>query len=77
MTRPAALPVRLLTPAETGGRRGCSDDHVYRIVASGLLRAVDIALPGSKRSKTRIREDDLQRYIDKQTRKAAGDGAAT
>ncbi len=78
MKKPAQSPcVQLLTPAETGGRLRCSDDSVYRLVALGELPAVDIAPPGSKRSKTRIREDDLQRYIDKQTRKAAGDAAAT
>jgi excisionase family DNA binding protein len=62
--------VRLLTPCEAGERIRSSDDHIYRLIAAGVLHAVDIALPGARRSKTRIREDDLQAYIDGQTRTA-------
>jgi excisionase family DNA binding protein len=47
---------------------GCSDMHVYRLIAAGELRAVDIATPGAGRSKTRIRSDDLAGYIDRKTR---------
>ena len=50
---------------------GCSEMHVYRLIARGLLRAVDISLPDSKRPKTRIREDDMAAYIERQTRSAA------
>jgi excisionase family DNA binding protein len=46
----------------------CSEMHVYRLIAAGLLRAVDIATPGAGRSKTRIRSDDLADYIERQTR---------
>jgi hypothetical protein len=61
-------PLRLLTPAVVGDRLGCSDVHVYRLIAAGLLRAVDIARPGARRSKTRVRSDDLANYIEAQTR---------
>jgi len=47
---------------------GCSDTHIYRLIAAGELRAVDISAPGSRRTKTRIRADDLARYIERQTR---------
>lgn len=47
---------------------GCSLMHVYRLIAAGQLRAVDIATPGAGRSKTRIRSDDLADYIDRNTR---------
>jgi len=47
---------------------GCSEMHVYRQIAAGELRAVDIATPGSGRSKTRVRSDDLADYIERQTR---------
>lgn len=47
---------------------GCSEMHVYRLIAAGELRAVDIATPGAGRSKTRVRSDDLADYIDRQTR---------
>jgi hypothetical protein len=41
--------------------------HVYRLIAKGALRAVDIASPGARRPKTRIRSDDLADYIERQT----------
>lgn len=50
---------------------GCSTMHVYRLITSGQLRAVDIATPGAGRSKTRIRSDDLIEYIDRNTTGAA------
>lgn len=49
---------------------GCSEMHVYRLIAAGELRAVDIATPGAGRSKTRVRSDDLADYIERQTRTA-------
>lgn len=61
----------LLTIADTAGRLGgCSDMHVYRLIAAGELRAVDISQPGSRKSKTRVRSDDLAAYIDAHTRVA-------
>lgn len=47
---------------------GCSKMHVYRLIAAGELRAVDIANPGAGRSKSRIRSDDLADYIERKTR---------
>ena len=47
---------------------GCSEMHVYRLIAAGELPVVDIATPGAGRSKTRIRSDDLANYIERQTR---------
>jgi excisionase family DNA binding protein len=58
----------LYTPAETGQRINASEMHVYRLIADGLLRAVDIARPGARKSKTRIRSDDLAAYISSCTR---------
>lgn len=63
MTAPA-----LLTIPQTAERLGCSENHVYRLIAAGALRAVDIALPGSRRAKTRIREDDYAAYVKDHTR---------
>jgi excisionase family DNA binding protein len=60
--------ISLLTPKEAGDRLRCSEKHVYRLIARGLLRAVDIAQPGSRKPKTRIRSDDLDAYIDASTR---------
>lgn len=68
--------VDLLTIPATADRLECSDMHVYRIIAAGQLRAVDIAAPGSRRTKTRVRSDDLAAYIEARTRVApAGDVA--
>ena len=76
-TRQAAQPVELYTPEEVGQFARCSEMHVYRLIASGELPAVDIAQPGAKRTKTRIRSDDLAAYIERQTRVApTGRGAA-
>ncbi|MGH3403797.1 MAG: excisionase family DNA-binding protein [Streptosporangiaceae bacterium] len=63
-----AEPVRLLPVAEAAARLACSDMHVYRLIAAGELQAVDISQPGSRRSKTRIRSDHVDSYIESKTR---------
>jgi excisionase family DNA binding protein len=67
----AHLAVVLHTVPQTAQRLGCSEMHVYRLAAAGELAVVDIAPPTSKRSKTRIRSDDLAEYIERRTRRAA------
>ena len=76
MAKPAAIKwskqaqeqVTLLTVPGAAEFLGCSEMHVYRLIAAGELRAVDIATPGAGGSKTRIRSDDLADYIDRKTR---------
>ena len=58
----------LFTPREAADRLRCSENHVYRLIARGALRAVDIAQPGSRKPKTRVRSDDLDAYIEVCTR---------
>jgi excisionase family DNA binding protein len=58
----------LFTPREVADMLTCSENHVYRLIARGALRAVDIAQPGSRKPKTRVRSDDLESYIDACTR---------
>ena len=65
---PATPALSLLTPAEAAARIGASEMHIYRLIADGELRAVDISQRGSKRSKTRVRSDDLEAYIETRTR---------
>jgi excisionase family DNA binding protein len=60
------------TVKETAAYLGCSDMHVYRLIAAGELRPVDIAGPAAKRPKIRIRSDDLAGYIDRKTSGRAG-----
>lgn len=40
-----------------------SDVHVYRLIDAGELPTVDISVPGSKRSKRRVRAADLNEYL--------------
>lgn len=61
-------PVELLPVLAAAERLGCSDMHVYRLIADGELSAVDIAQRGARRSKTRVRSDDIEAYIDRKTR---------
>lgn len=72
----SSAPVELLTPAAAAVRLGCSDDHVYTLIAMGVLEAVDIARPGARRSKTRVRSDDLDAYITSRTRRAGTPSSA-
>lgn len=52
---------RLLRIPEAADRLACSRGHVYNLIADGLLASVSVG------SLTRIREDDLARYIDRNT----------
>jgi excisionase family DNA binding protein len=63
-----AEPVSLHTIPGAAEHLGCSEMHVYRLIAAGELTAVDIATPGAGRSKTRIRSDDLAEFINRKTR---------
>lgn len=61
-----------LSVREVAARLRCSRDHVYRLIAAGALRPVDLSQPDSARPKTRVRPDDLAAFIDART---AGRGA--
>lgn len=63
-------PTQLLTITAAAERLSCSRGHVYNLIAAGALRAVEIAVPRRKRPKTRVREEDLQAFIDEHTRVA-------
>jgi excisionase family DNA binding protein len=67
--------IDLFTIEAAAGKIDASAMHVYRLIAAGDLRAVDISQPGSRRSKTRIRSDDLAAYIEARTRVAGHSGA--
>jgi excisionase family DNA binding protein len=62
--------VRLYTVPQAAEQLQVGDNTVYRLIASGALSAVDVRPAGSTRSKTRIRDDDLARFIDARTRTA-------
>lgn len=58
-------PKVLHTPLEVANLLSCSRTHVYRLIASGALPVLDIALPGSVRAKTRISNEALTAYLKK------------
>jgi len=68
---------QLLSIPAAAERLECSEMHIYRLVSSGELRAVDISRKGARKSKTRIRSDDLYAYIEARTRCAAPAGPGT
>ena len=72
--RPRRPTAQLLPIPAAAERLGCSEMHIYRLVSSGELSAVDISRKGARKSKTRIRSDDLDAYIDSRTRRAAPAG---
>jgi excisionase family DNA binding protein len=78
-SRPNRSPAQLFSVPAAAARLECSEMHVYRLVSTGELRAVDISRKGAGKSKTRIRSDDLDAYIEARTRCAApaGPGTAT
>jgi excisionase family DNA binding protein len=67
-SRTAQKNVKLHSVTQVAEILDCSDMHVYRQIAAGELRAVDIGSAGSGRPKTRIRSDDLADYIERKTR---------
>lgn len=60
---------QLLSVTKTAQRLDSSRGHVYGLIAAGKLPAVEIKATGT-RSKTRIREADLEEFINANTRTA-------
>ena len=60
-TKPADIrPQRTwLTPPEVGRRYGIKAERVIAMIRAGLLRAIDVSSPGSRRPRFRIHESDL------------------
>jgi excisionase family DNA binding protein len=68
--RTSASPSALLPVPAVAERLGCSDSHVYRLIAVGELDAIDIAQPGARKAKTRVSEANLDAYIESRRRHA-------
>lgn len=60
----------LLTIREAASRIGCSPGLVYALCREGVLPRVQIGL-GHHRPRIRIREDDLEGYIESKLRGCA------
>lgn len=66
----AATPLpRLLTIPQTSALLGCSDNHVYNLIADGDLTTVDIARRGSRKPKTRVPEDVALAFLKRRSSK--------
>lgn len=52
-----------LTIDEVAEALRCSRAHVYRLISIGSIAAVDISIPGARKSKARIPADELRRFI--------------
>ena len=66
----------LYTIPEAADALTCTRQHVYVLISSGLLRAVDIARPGSLRSRLRIRSEDLEDFLERSLTSLPRDGRA-
>ena len=62
------MSIQLLTVPEAGEKLRVSPNTVLRLIALGKLRAVDVAATG-RGTRTRVRDDDLQAYINANTRR--------
>jgi len=62
------MSTRLLSIPAAAEQLDCSRSHVYGLVAAGHLRAVETKASGT-RSKTRVRRDDVDDFIERQTRR--------
>lgn len=58
---------QLLSIPSAAAQLDCSRAHVYRLIAAGKLRAVELKATGT-RPKTRIRAEDVEAFIDTHTR---------
>ena len=64
-TKPATT--KLLSMPDAAQRLDCSRSYVYRLIASGQLRSVDIRVAGNTRPKPRVYEHELEAFIERQT----------
>jgi len=64
---------RMLTINEVSDRLSVEPHHVYQLVYSGELPAVDVGRPDAKRRTLRIQQEDLERFIKRRTRKREDD----
>lgn len=74
MSKPATADVlnRYVTVAAVAEALECSDDHVRGMLADGVLPYIDISRRGqiTRRPKIRIPIAAVERYIEKQLRRA-------
>lgn len=64
------MSTRLLSVPHVAEQLDCSRGHVYGLISAGKLRAVETKAKGM-RSKTRIYAEDVEKFIDANTRRAS------
>ena len=75
MTTSQQTQISVITIQQVADRLGCSKPHVYRLINSGALPAVDIASPDSNRTKTRVRLSDLDNFLSRDRKPTQQEGA--
>lgn len=65
------MSTKLLTIPEAAEELRLAANTVYKLIATGDLRAVDMAVAGARKSKTRVRQDDLDAFIEARSRESA------
>lgn len=63
------MATRLMSVIAAAEQLDCSPGHVYNLIAVGQLKAVEIKALGA-RSKTRVLADEVEAFIERQTRTA-------
>lgn len=63
------MTTQLLSVASVAEQLDCSRGHVYGLISAGKLRAVETKAKGAK-SKTRVRAEDVEKFIEANTRLA-------
>jgi excisionase family DNA binding protein len=53
------MTIKLLTPQDVASRLRISRDKVWKLIACGQLKAINLAKPGASRPTYRIRESDF------------------
>ncbi len=66
---------RLLKPDEVGERLGITGESVRRMIDHAGLRAVNISVGSGVRPRWRIRQADLDAWLDERTVVRAGESA--
>lgn len=57
----------VLTISEVAKQLSCSTRHIYRLIDAGDLAAVDIAPSGSVRKRVRIKQSEVNDYLERST----------
>lgn len=62
---------RRFTPKEVAAAMEVSMEHVIRLINGGSLPAINVARPGSKKARWRIRESDWRQFEASRLNKVA------